>query len=272
MGLAGDARVPLSLGLALFAAGAFVSSRLTPAWQAGDFMLTEVAIGFGQGLFLVPTLFYATRDVLPLQGTTAAALFNLSRVIGQTFGTAITAISSRVSGYAVEVPVNDNFTVKAAQTLVRIDPREYRMSVQKAQAARDEAKADLAQISAQRELQQSKIAVAEAALRSAEAVVKNPVLHHPIVRFLGLLGLCAAYLQGGIDKLIDFPGAVAEAHQSGLKPTGSIAVATIFTELTGVSNDPERNPRAGAPGTKRPRLRDRQGTLPRHRRRGTRCH
>ncbi len=41
----------------------------------------------------------------------------------------ITAISSRVSGYAVEVPVNDNFTVKAAQTLARIDPREYRMSV-----------------------------------------------------------------------------------------------------------------------------------------------
>ncbi len=84
-----DARVPLSLGLALFAAGAFVSARLTPAWQAGDFVLTEVAIGLGQGLFLVPTLLYATRDVLPQQGPTAAALFNLSRVVGQTFGTAV---------------------------------------------------------------------------------------------------------------------------------------------------------------------------------------
>jgi DHA2 family multidrug resistance protein len=84
-----DARVPLSLGLALFAAGAYVSSHLTPAWQAGDFVLTEVAIGLGQGLFLVPTLFYATRDVLPQQGPTAAALFNLSRVVGQTFGIAV---------------------------------------------------------------------------------------------------------------------------------------------------------------------------------------
>jgi MFS transporter, DHA2 family, multidrug resistance protein len=84
-----DARVPLSLGLALFAAGAFVSAHLTPAWQAGDYVLTEVAIGFGQGLFLVPTLLYATRDVLPQQGPTAAALFNLSRVVGQTFGTAV---------------------------------------------------------------------------------------------------------------------------------------------------------------------------------------
>jgi membrane fusion protein (multidrug efflux system) len=85
----------------------------------------------------------------------------------------ITAISSRVSGYAVEVLVDDNFPVKATQTLVRIDPREFRMNVEKAQAALDQAKADLAQIAAQRELQQSKIAVAEAALRSAQAQAKN---------------------------------------------------------------------------------------------------
>jgi DHA2 family multidrug resistance protein len=81
-----DARLPLSLGLALFAVGAFVSSYLTPDWQADDFRLTVIAIGFGQGLFLVPTVFYATRDVAPEQGSTAASLFNLSRVVGQTFG------------------------------------------------------------------------------------------------------------------------------------------------------------------------------------------
>jgi DHA2 family multidrug resistance protein len=84
-----DARVPLSLGLLLFAVGAFLSTRLTPAWQATDFRLTELAIGFGQGLFLVPTLFYATRDTKPEQGATAAALFNLSRVVGQNFGIAV---------------------------------------------------------------------------------------------------------------------------------------------------------------------------------------
>lgn len=86
-----DARLPLSLGLLLFAAGAFLSTRLTPAWQSNDFALTEIAIGLGQGLFLVPTLFYATRDVLPQQGPTAAALFNLSRVVGQTFGIGVIA-------------------------------------------------------------------------------------------------------------------------------------------------------------------------------------
>jgi DHA2 family multidrug resistance protein len=81
--------MPLSLGLALFAVGALLSSRLTPSWQAGDFRLTMIVIGFGQGLFLVPTVYYATRDVAPEQGTTAAALFNLSRVVGQTFGIAV---------------------------------------------------------------------------------------------------------------------------------------------------------------------------------------
>ncbi len=84
-----DARLPLSLGLALFAIGAFISSYLTPAWQASDFRLTLIAIGLGQGLFLVPTVFYATRDVAPQQGPTAASLFNLSRVVGQTFGIAV---------------------------------------------------------------------------------------------------------------------------------------------------------------------------------------
>jgi MFS transporter, DHA2 family, multidrug resistance protein len=83
----GEPREPLSLGLLLFAAGAFVCTYLTPQWQAGDFRLALILVGLGQGLFLVPTLFYATRDVKPEQGPTAAALFNLSRIVGQTFGT-----------------------------------------------------------------------------------------------------------------------------------------------------------------------------------------
>ena len=71
---------------ALFAAGAFVATWLTPQWQANDFRLALILVGTGQGLFLVPTLFYSTRDVKPEQGPTAAALFNLSRIVGQTFG------------------------------------------------------------------------------------------------------------------------------------------------------------------------------------------
>jgi membrane fusion protein, multidrug efflux system len=85
----------------------------------------------------------------------------------------ITAISSRVSGYAVELPVDENYEVKATQVLARIDPRDFRMNAERAQAAVDQAKADLNQIVAKRELQQSKITVADAALQSAQAQVKN---------------------------------------------------------------------------------------------------
>lgn len=55
----------------------------------------------------------------------------------------------------------------------------------------------------------------------------------PIIRFIALLGLCAAYLQGGTDKLLDFGGAVAEVQHFGLAPAAPIAVAAIVTELGG---------------------------------------
>jgi uncharacterized membrane protein YphA (DoxX/SURF4 family) len=50
---------------------------------------------------------------------------------------------------------------------------------------------------------------------------------------LALLLLCAAYLQGGIDKLLDFPGAVAEQAHFGLSPAPAFAAAVIATELLG---------------------------------------
>jgi uncharacterized membrane protein YphA (DoxX/SURF4 family) len=55
----------------------------------------------------------------------------------------------------------------------------------------------------------------------------------PAVRWIALLGLCAAYLQGAFDKVIDFPGAVAEMRHFGLVPAAPLAVATIVTELAG---------------------------------------
>ena len=53
----------------------------------------------------------------------------------------------------------------------------------------------------------------------------------PWVQWLGLLLLCAAYLQGAFDKLRDFPAAVAEMRHFGLAPAAPFAVATIALEL-----------------------------------------
>ena len=53
------------------------------------------------------------------------------------------------------------------------------------------------------------------------------------LRWLALLGLCAAYLQGGIVKALDFQGAVAEMQHFGLSPAAPLAAAVILVELTG---------------------------------------
>ncbi|WP_059414193.1 DoxX family protein [Cupriavidus basilensis] len=51
------------------------------------------------------------------------------------------------------------------------------------------------------------------------------------VRWLALLALCAAYLQGGLAKLADFGGAIAEMQHFGLAPAAPLAAATIALEL-----------------------------------------
>lgn len=49
--------------------------------------------------------------------------------------------------------------------------------------------------------------------------------------WLALLLLCSAYLQGGIDKAMDFPGAIAEMQHFGLSPAAPMAVAVIALEI-----------------------------------------
>ncbi|MGH6646859.1 DoxX family protein [Aquabacterium sp.] len=53
----------------------------------------------------------------------------------------------------------------------------------------------------------------------------------PWAHWLALLLLCLAYLQGAIDKLRDFPGAIAEMRHFGLRPAAPLAAATIAFEL-----------------------------------------
>jgi len=53
----------------------------------------------------------------------------------------------------------------------------------------------------------------------------------PVVHWIALLGLCAAYLQGGIVKVSDFSGAIAEMNHFGLAPAAPLAVAVIVLEL-----------------------------------------
>ena len=51
------------------------------------------------------------------------------------------------------------------------------------------------------------------------------------VRWIALLLLCAAYLQGGLNKAMDFDAAIAEMNHFGLSPAGPLAAAVIVLEL-----------------------------------------
>ena len=90
-------------------------------------------------------------------------------------------ISSRVAGTVVEVAVNDNQFVKQGQVLVRLDPRDFQVQVDKARADYNRAKADFDRVTSLRgslngdiaisrqeyDQMQANLAVAKAALDDA---------------------------------------------------------------------------------------------------------
>ncbi|MGO4152443.1 DoxX family protein [Cupriavidus sp. YAF13] len=53
----------------------------------------------------------------------------------------------------------------------------------------------------------------------------------PWLRWLALLALCAAYLQGGLVKATDFASAIGEMQHFGLAPAAPLAAAVIALEL-----------------------------------------
>ena len=53
----------------------------------------------------------------------------------------------------------------------------------------------------------------------------------PAVRWIALLCLCAAYIQGGLFKLMDFDGAMGEMQHFGIAPAGLFAALTIVVEI-----------------------------------------
>lgn len=71
-----------------------------------------------------------------------------------------------------------------------------------------------------------------ASIESKLAAWGRPVFASDGVRFVAYLGLCAAYLQGGVVKLADFSGAVAEMAHFGLRPAPLFAILVILLELS----------------------------------------
>ena len=60
----------------------------------------------------------------------------------------------------------------------------------------------------------------------------SPALYHRM-HLLARAGLCLAYVYSGVDKLFDFPSAIAEQQHFGMSPPALFAAATIAVQLGG---------------------------------------
>jgi membrane fusion protein (multidrug efflux system) len=84
-------------------------------------------------------------------------------------GGEVTVIAPKVAGFIAQVAVTDNQSVRAGDLLVRLDDRDYRAALSRAEAAVAGEQATLTNLDAMRRLQQAVIAQARAGIAAADA-------------------------------------------------------------------------------------------------------
>ncbi len=83
----------------------------------------------------------------------------------------VTVIAPKVAGFIAKVAVTDNQAAHAGDLLVKLDDRDYRAALAKAEAAVAGQQATLGNLVAQRSLQQAVIAQAQAELTATAAEI-----------------------------------------------------------------------------------------------------
>jgi membrane fusion protein (multidrug efflux system) len=124
----------------------------------------------------------------------------------------ITVIAPKVAGFIERVAVTDNQQVAAGELLVKLDDRDYKAALARAEAAADAQRATLANLDATRRLQQAIIAQAHAGVTAADAEVKRT--HDDEVRFRDLSAHSAASIQVFQKADADYQEAQAQAQKS----------------------------------------------------------
>jgi len=99
-----DGRWSLGAGLAIFGFAALLAAQIDPSWSAQEFRAPLALAGLGQGLYLTGVMRYATWNLPPQAGATAAGLFNLTRVLG-------TSSASAAVGYFLRIRENGHSAV-----------------------------------------------------------------------------------------------------------------------------------------------------------------
>ncbi len=119
----------------------------------------------------------------------------------------VTVMAPKVSGFISLVAVTDNQMVHAGDLLIRLDDRDYRAALARAEAMVAGQQATLANLDATRRLQQAMIAEALAGIMAADAETVRA--HDDQVRFQSLARTAAASLQSFQTADADYKKALA---------------------------------------------------------------
>ncbi|MBV8658032.1 MAG: HlyD family secretion protein [Burkholderiales bacterium] len=131
----------------------------------------------------------------------------------------VTVISAKVPGYIVNVAVTDNQVVHAGDLLAKLDDRDYRAALSKAEGAVAAQRALIANLDANRALQQAVIAEARAGVAATGAETMRA--HDDQDRFSHLVSRAAVSVQSAQKADADYKQAVA----GGQKAQAALAAA-----------------------------------------------
>ena len=84
-------RLPIFVGLVMFAAGGLFDASSTSLTASEQFWLSQIVLGAAPALFVAPLLVIGTKEIRPTEGASASTFFNGSRSLGQQLGTALLA-------------------------------------------------------------------------------------------------------------------------------------------------------------------------------------
>jgi membrane fusion protein (multidrug efflux system) len=146
-------------------------------------------------------------------------------------------ISSRITGTVEQVLVDDNWHVTAGQPLLKLDPRDYQVALEKDRASYLQAQAQLLQASAQIPLAEAQLAQAQAQAESSKA--NSDYLQRTFERNSQLF-----YQGKGVISKQDLDNAQSQAETNVATYKANQAAVTVAKENLKVAHAQEEAARA----------------------------
>lgn len=115
-----DARLLLTIGLALFSGSSFMNGFLTNLTAYDQLRISQFVRALGMPLVIVPITTLATGSIAPQQAGSASALFNMFRNLGGSIGIALLATQLDLREKLHSVRLGEGVTAFHSQTIERV--------------------------------------------------------------------------------------------------------------------------------------------------------